>query len=54
MKNPGYLVETKNGKTGRTFHNKGLINGKVPVYIDGEQIPLLCDINSLKLIGFID
>jgi hypothetical protein len=32
-KNSGYLVETKDGKTGRTFHKKGLINGKLPVYL---------------------
>jgi hypothetical protein len=50
----GYLVETKSGKQGRTYHYKGLINGKVPVYIDGEDKPILSDKDSLKLIGFID
>lgn len=29
----GYIVETKKGKIGRTFNNKGLVNGKVPVYL---------------------
>lgn len=33
MKKPGYLVKTKNGKIGRTFNSKGLVNGKVPVYL---------------------
>lgn len=33
QKNPGKLVETKSGKIGRTFNSKGLINGKVPVYL---------------------
>jgi len=31
--NSGYLVKTQSGKQGRTYHNKGLINGKVPVYL---------------------
>ena len=29
----GYLVETKTGKIGRTIHEKGIVNGKVPVYL---------------------
>ena len=53
-RNSGYLVETKSGKEGRTYHNKGLINGKVPVYIEGEEKPILCEPLSLKLTGFID
>jgi hypothetical protein len=32
----GYLVETKNGKVGRTFHNKGPVNGKIAVYVATE------------------
>lgn len=35
-RNPGYIVETKTGKAGRTFHNKELVNGKVPVYLATE------------------
>lgn len=31
--NPGMIVETAKGKQGRTFTSKGLINGKVPVYV---------------------
>lgn len=80
QKNPGKLVETKSGKIGRTFNSKGLIKGKVPVYLatsffgDHEnadiakeisdtfpKIPktfseagVLCDPESLKVIGFID
>ncbi|MEL7586627.1 MAG: hypothetical protein AAGU19_07920 [Prolixibacteraceae bacterium] len=50
----GYLVETKDGKKGRTYHNKGLINDKVPVYVTGEEKPRLCAPDSLKVIGFID
>jgi hypothetical protein len=33
----GYLVETKAGKIGRTFHNKGTVNGKIPVYVATEM-----------------
>ena len=32
MKNSGYIVETSRGDIGRTYHSKGTINGKVPVY----------------------
>lgn len=32
-KNAGYLVEVlETGKQGRTFHRKGTVNGKLPVY----------------------
>jgi len=53
-KTAGYLVETKDGKKGRTYHDRGLINGKVPVYVTGEEKPRLCDPDNLKVIGFID
>lgn len=68
-KKSGYLVETKAGKLGRTIHGKGIINGKIPVYVatklseekHGIRIPLefsdtamLCDPKTLKQIGFID
>ena len=59
MKNTGYLVETKSSKIGRTYHSKGLINDKVPVYLEIKkhkysENAILCDPNSLKQIGFID
>lgn len=59
MRTPGYIVETRDGKKGRTFHNKGLIQQKVPVYLDEKasdlnQNAILCDPKSLKIIGFID
>ena len=68
IKKSGYLVETKDGKLGRTRHDKGIVNGKVPVYIatkvqdfDGLKVPVefsdtgtLCDPKTLKHIGFID
>jgi hypothetical protein len=53
-KNSGYIVLTADGKTGTTKHSNGLINGKVPVYVEGEEKPRLCDPKSLKQIGFID
>lgn len=52
-KNAGQIVKTKTGKISRTYHHKGLINGKVPVYI-GDENALLCDPNSLTLTGYID
>lgn len=49
---PGYLVETSLGK-GRTYHKDGLINDKLPVYLeDGRKI--LCTVQKLKLIGYVD
>lgn len=52
--NSGYLVRHANGKTGRTYHDKGLINGKIPVYFDGQKTALLCRKENLTVIGFID
>lgn len=48
------LVQTKDGRTGRTYSKKGMIKGKVPVYIDGVKMPILCDPKDLKLLGYID
>ena len=55
-KNSGYKVTTKTGKTGRTYHSEGLVNGKQIVHIeeDGKIIKMLCDPDSLKIIGFYD
>jgi hypothetical protein len=58
-KNSGYIVETKDGKKGRTYHSKGLINKKVPVYLEVAPFQyatqaILCDPKTLKQRGFID
>lgn len=52
----GYLVETKNGKKGRTYHREGHINDKAVVHIKENEktIKMLCEPNTLKIIGFID
>ena len=56
--NSGFLVKTKTGKRGRTYHSKGMINGKVPVYLEVDNNfsdnAILCYPNTLKTIGFID
>ena len=59
MRNSGYLVTTKTGLKGRTYHNKGLINGKVPVYLETgkhqyDDNAILCVPDTLKMNGFID
>jgi len=59
IENAGYLVITKSGKSGRTYHNKGLINEKIPVYLEVKEHEyadkaILCDPSTLKLVGFID
>ena len=58
MKDPGYIVIRKNGEKGRTYHSKGPIAGKIPVYPfpieDKEAKPVLCSPDTLKVVGFID
>jgi hypothetical protein len=55
-KDAGYLVETKTGKQGRTYHREGLVNKKMVVHIeeDGKTIKMLCDPQTVKIIGFVD
>ena len=69
-KNTGYIVELKDGRKGRTIHNKPFVNGKVPVYLCVESKPtsvdgvetcvkysfdaILCEPRTLTPIGFID
>ena len=50
----GCLVTTQKGLVGRTYHNKGLINDKVPVYVGENTTPMLCRPETLTLTGFID
>ena len=51
-KNAGYLVETKTGLIGRTFHHEEYINNKIIVHTKNGK--LLCDPSKLKMKGFID
>ena len=55
-KNSGYIVKTKNGLEGRTYHFEKMINKKTVVHIekDGKTVKMLCDPDSLTLIGFAD
>lgn len=56
-KDSGYKVKTKSGKEGRTYHREGLVNKKMVVHIEGEvgkNMKMLCDPNTVKIIGFID
>ena len=46
----GFMVETKKGFIGRTYHDKGLINGKMPVYMDDQKHPMLCDPKTLLFV----
>ena len=52
----GYLVKTKTGKEGRTYHRDGLVNEKMIVHIevDGKTVKMLCDPNTIEINGFID
>lgn len=56
IKKPGYLVKTKTGKHGRTYHCEKEVNGKIVVHIhnDDETVKILCDPHTIKIIGFID
>jgi hypothetical protein len=55
-KNSGYLVETKLGKIGRTYHKEGLINKKMIVHIEenDKDIKILCDPKTIKITGYVD
>lgn len=50
----GIRVITKTGKRGTVYHSKGMIAGRVQVYIDGEDIPILCVFKTLEVNGFIN
>lgn len=59
-KRPGYLVITKDGKKGRTYHDVKEINGKMAVYLEIEgksfqwqEKAILCDPLTLTQKGFI-
>jgi len=55
-KDSGYIVKTKTGKEGRTYHREGLINKKMIVYVeqDGKIIKMLCDPQTIEIIGYVD
>jgi hypothetical protein len=55
-KDSGYLVITKTGKEGRTYHREGLVNKKMVVHIenDNKEIKILCDPKTIKIIGYTD
>jgi hypothetical protein len=55
-KDSGYLVETKTGKQGRTYHIEGLINKKMIVHVEinGKEVKMLCDPKTVKIIGYTD
>ena len=52
----GYLVKTKTGKDGRTYHKDGLINEKMIVHtkVDGEIVKMLCDPDTVEITGYVD
>lgn len=55
-KNSGCLVETKTGKTGRTYYRESLVNKKLVVHIElnGKDVKMLCDPDTVKIIGYTD
>jgi len=53
-KRSGFIVETQSGKVGKIFSDKKLINGKIPVYVDELEKPLLSTPETLKIIGRFD
>jgi len=59
IKRSGFIVTTQDGKTGRTYHDKGTVNGKIPVYLEiskfkYSETAILCRQETLKTTGFID
>jgi len=55
-KDSGYLVKTKSGNVGRTYHHEVSINNKIVVHVevDGKKLKMLCDPKSLELTGYVD
>ena len=53
-KNTGYVVKTKSGKTGKIFHNEKFINDKIIVHVDNYEKPVLCDPNTIEIVGYFD
>jgi len=56
QRNPGYLVETKTGVKGRTYHREGIVNKKMVVHVmvDDKDVKMLCDPKTVKIIGYVD
>jgi len=54
MKKAGYLVETKTGKTGKTYHHEKMVNKKTIVHLDDSDTKMLCDPDTLTIKGFFD
>jgi len=54
----GYLVKTKTGKEGRTFHREGLLNDKLIVHVkveeEDKEVKMLCDPQTVEIIGYVD
>lgn len=55
-KDSGYLVKTKTGKEGRTYHRESLVNGKMVVHldVDGKTMKMLCNPKTVEVTGFVD
>lgn len=55
-KDSGYIVKTKSGKVGRTYHSEGLVNNKMVVHVEinNKVHKMLCDPDTLEITGFID
>ena len=56
-KDSGYLVKTKTGKEGRTYHRESLVGKKMIVHIVGEagiDVKMLCDPSTVEIIGYVD
>lgn len=48
-KKTGYVVETKNGKVGKIYHNQDFVSNKIIVHIEKYENPILCEPESLKI-----
>lgn len=56
-KDAGCTVKTKTGKIGRTYYREPIINNKLIVHIttdEGKIVKMLCDPETVKIIGYID
>lgn len=53
-KRSGFIVETKSGKVGKIYSNEKFIDGKIVVFSDQTERPMLCSPDTLKIVSRFD
>jgi len=48
-KKTGYVVQTKNGKIGKIYHNQDFVGDKIVVHVEKYENPILCNPDTIKI-----